>query len=222
MRQKGFVNIFILLGIFIIGAVIISYPTVKKKVYNSINPSPTYSPERKAYDKELAGERTKIEELSSQDIPITKLSSKPGWITYSSSKFGYEIDVPAGSFVKNGDNYELFQYTRIQNYTTQDYENADYFNLIKGDYYLEIQVYDSDKERDESCLNTDNLKDVVKVTINNVIGYKGYIKEAGGESAPIIYSMCIKSDSKIYNLAASEYIPTVSKSIVDSFRFVSN
>lgn len=147
-----------------------------------------------------------------EEQPITKESSKKGWVTYVNSEYDFQIDIPTGSLLIQEDE----NYVRIQNYSFND----DTEGLGKEKYYLEIYINKiaSIESYDPNSCQAE-LVNPTKVTLNGASGFKGSRKPGGGESAPIRYGLCIQKDSMVFNVIASESFDSLSQEIVNSFIF---
>lgn len=142
--------------------------------------------------------------------PITQASTRKGWVTYTNNTFGYEVDVPSSSLLLQED---IDSYTRIQNYSPAN----DTPGLAAGEYYLEIFTNDSTSKDAYSCRN--ELNNAVTATFGDVTGHKGSMN-VGGDSAPVVYALCVEKDSTNFNITVSENLSKYSREIVNSFRFI--
>ncbi len=149
--------------------------------------------------------------------PITMKSGKKGFVRYANNMHKYQLDVPEGSILEVEDEYAPNKYTRIQNYPN----NRMYPGLAKGEYFLEINTYDPKLgvKLQKPC--PEYLVSPIKIVFQNeVVGYKGKLFIEGGDHSTINNSLCVEKDSVVFLVTASEDVESVSKLIINSFKFL--
>lgn len=147
---------------------------------------------------------------SSTAVSVSSLASSEtlAWETYTSEKYGFSVQHPPETTIKETDGY-----IRLQNYVPDD----DYMGLEPGHYYLEIHI-PIKNPKDEGFASCKDLVEAREVQISGLTGYRGY-GEAGGDSGGQRFALCLEGSGKFFLVIATERHEDgpIANAILDSF-----
>lgn len=141
--------------------------------------------------------------------------------TYTDSKYGFSFSYPRNSIVeiKKDRNY---QYIRVQNYirdNTTPVTEAD-LSLAKGEYYMEIMIFDSAKGHKNSQSCQECVSEGKPITLGAYSGYIG-LGTSNGDPGGFPFVLCVENSEIQFHIQATDYHQDGRNvtPILDSFKF---